>query len=63
MIESSRAAADIAEFVWFSSHFDASRQAEMLQQFIAERGVPDEMVPWLIEVFAELSERKMIMAG
>jgi hypothetical protein len=58
-----QAAVDIAEFVWFSSHFNAARQVEMLQQFIAERDIPDDMIPWLIEVFAELSERKMALAG
>lgn len=58
-----KAAVDIAEFVWFSSHFHAAQQVEMLQQFIAERDIPDDMVPWLIEVFAELSERKLALAG
>jgi hypothetical protein len=58
-----QAAAEIAEFVWVSSHFDAARQAEMLMLFIAERGVPNEMIPWLIDVFAELSERKLMLAG
>jgi hypothetical protein len=58
-----QAAADIAEFVWFSTHFDTSRQVEMLMQFIAERGIPEEMVPWLVDVVAELSERKQMLVG
>ena len=58
-----QAATDIAEFVWFSSHFDTSRQVELLHQFIAEREIPADMVPWLIDVFAELSERKLMLAG
>ena len=58
-----QAAAAIAEFVWFSTHFDTTRQVEMLMQFISERGIPEEMIPWLIEVVAELSERKLMLAG
>ena len=57
------AAAEIAEFVWFSTHFDTSRQVELLMQFIAEREIPAEMIPWLIDVVAELSERKLTLAG
>jgi hypothetical protein len=57
------AAADIAEFVWFSTHFDTTSQVELLHQFIAERQIPDEMIPWLVDVFAELAARKQILAG
>ena len=32
-----QAAVDIAEFVWFSSHFGAAGQVELLSQFVAER--------------------------
>lgn len=58
-----KAAVEIAEFVWFSSHFDMSSQAVMLQQYITERDIPPEMIPWLLEVFGELSERKLALAG
>ena len=57
------AAAEIAEFVWFSSHLNAASQVELLQQFIAERQIPEEMIPWLLDVYAELSARKQILAG
>ncbi|MGH6913427.1 MAG: hypothetical protein ACREH3_06935 [Geminicoccales bacterium] len=57
------AAAEIAEFVWFTSHLGASSQVELLDKFIAERNVPAEMIPWLVDVFAELSARKQILAG
>ena len=58
-----QAATDIAEFVWFSTHFDTSGQVDLLMQFVAERGIPTEMIPWLVDVFAELSERKLMLAG
>ena len=58
-----QAAVEIAEFVWFSSHFDAVSQVTLVQQFIDERNIPPEMVPWLLDVFAELSERKLALAG
>lgn len=57
------AAADIAEFVWLTSHFDATSQVQLLHQFIAERQIPEEMIPWLVDVYAELSARKQILAG
>ncbi len=58
-----QAAAQIAEFVWYSSHFNAGSQVQLLHQFIAEREIPEEMIPWLIEVYAELSERKLALVG
>lgn len=58
-----QAAVEIAEFVWFSTHFNAAGQAQLLSEFIAERDIPGEMIPWLIDVFAELSERKMMLVG
>lgn len=58
-----QAATEIAEFVWFSSHFDAHSQVELIMQFVAERDIPQEMIPWLVDVFAELSERKLMLAG
>jgi hypothetical protein len=57
------AAANIAEFVWFSSSFDTQTQAEMLAEFIQESGIPNEMVPWLLEVYEELVERKDALIG
>ncbi len=56
-------AATIAEFVWSASHFDASDQVFMLNEFIEETGVPEEMVPWLIEVYSELAVRKELLVG
>ncbi len=58
-----QAATEIAEFVWFSSHFNAHSQVELLSEYIAERDIPPEMVPWLVEVVADLSERKLLLAG
>ncbi len=58
-----QAAVQIAEFVWLSAHFDAGSQVQLLQEFIAERGIPDEMIPWLVDVYAELSERKLALVG
>lgn len=57
------AAAAIADFVWASSHFDAAHQAKMLDEFINESGIPADMVPWLLEVYAELAERKQMLIG
>jgi hypothetical protein len=61
--EEFQAAVAIAEFVWFSSHFQASAQVQLLQEFIVERGVPDEMIPWLLDIYAQLSERKLALVG
>lgn len=56
-------AASIAEFVWAATSFDAATQAVMLADFIAEAGIPDEMVPWLLDVVAELADRKAALLG
>lgn len=56
-------ASAIAEFVWATSHFDSQHQALLIDQFIDEAGIPDEMVPWLLEVYAELAERKAALLG
>lgn len=58
-----RTAAAIAEFVWATTSFDAATQAVMLADFIAEAGIPDEMVPWLLDVVAELADRKAALFG
>lgn len=58
-----QAAAAIAEFVWTTSHFNATTQMQLLNQFIEDTGVPEEMVPWLLEVYAELAERRQILEG
>lgn len=58
-----QAAAAIAEFVWATSHFNATTQMQLLNQFIEDTGVPDEMIPWLLEVYAELAERRQILEG
>lgn len=56
-------ASSVAEFVWASSHFDARTQAAMLTDFIEQTQVPDELVPWLLDVYAELAERKAALLG
>jgi hypothetical protein len=56
-------AAAIAEFVWATSHFDAGTQALLIDGFIQEVGIPPDMVPWLLEVYAELAARKEAMVG
>lgn len=57
------AAASIADFVWATAHFDSATQVMLLDEFIRESEIPDEMVPWLLEVYAELAERKEILTG
>lgn len=54
-------AAAIAEFVWTATFFDAAAQAELLDQFIDEAGIPEEMVPWLLEIYDELATRKQAL--
>lgn len=56
-------AATIAEFIWSATHFSAAEQVYMLDEFIEETGVPEEMVPWLIEVYSELAIRKELLVG
>lgn len=56
-------AAAIAEFVWATSHFDAATQALLIDSFIQDVGIPPDMVPWLLEVYAELAARKEAMVG
>ena len=57
------AATAIAEFVWAASHFDAATQARLTSEFIAESGIPADMIPWFLDVFAELVERKEALVG
>ena len=58
-----QSAAMIAEFVWSATEFDAQTQALMLADFIAEAQVPEEMIPWLLDVVAELADRKAALLG
>ncbi|HQZ90747.1 MAG TPA: hypothetical protein PLR44_11910 [Thermomicrobiales bacterium] len=58
-----QSAASIAEFVWAATSFDAATQALMLADFIGEAGISDEMIPWLLDVFAELADRKVALLG
>ncbi len=53
----------LAEFVWAATHFDAAAQALMLDEFIRETAVPEEMIPWLLDVYGELAARKMALVG
>ena len=56
-------AAMLAEFIWSATHFSAAEQVIMLDEFIRETGVPEEMVPWLLEVYSELAARKEALVG
>jgi hypothetical protein len=56
-------AVTIAEFVWSATHFSAEEQVYMLDEFIREAKVPEDMVPWLIEVYSELALRKEELVG
>ncbi len=58
-----QSAVALAEFVWMNSHYDTTTQVIQLQQFIQEAGVPEEMVPWLLDVYNELAERKQALVG
>ena len=58
-----QSAAMIAEFVWSATEFDAQTQALMLADFIAEAQVPEELIPWLLDVVAELADRKAALLG
>lgn len=56
-------AVTIAEFVWTATHFSATEQVYMLDEFIRETKVPDDMVPWLIDVYSRLATRKEELVG
>jgi hypothetical protein len=56
-------ASSLAEFVWTATHFDAAAQVALLADFIDETKVPEEMVPWLLDVYAELAVRKQALVG
>ena len=53
----------IAELVWAATFFDAATQAHILDDFIDEAGIPEEMIPWLLEVYDELAARKEALGG
>ena len=56
-------AVTIAEFIWTATHFSAQEQMVMLDEFIRETKMPEDMVPWLIEVYSELAQRKEELVG
>lgn len=56
-------AADLAEFIWSATHFDVATQMTLLDDFIEQTGVPDAMIPWLLEVYGELAARKIALVG
>jgi len=56
-------ASAIAEFVWTSTHFDAHSQVAMIATFIETSGISEELIPWFLDVFAELAERKAALLG
>lgn len=53
----------IAEFIWTATHFSSHEQMLMLDEFIRETQIPEEMIPWLIEVYSELAIRKEELVG
>jgi hypothetical protein len=56
-------AAELAEFIWSATHFDAQTQMILLNDFIEQTGVPPNMIPWLLDVYGELAARKMALVG
>ena len=56
-------ASELAEFIWASTHFSAATQATLLMDFIQETQVPEPMIPWLLDVYAELAARKVALVG
>ena len=58
-----RTASELAEFIWASTHFSAATQVALLNDFIQETKVPDAMIPWLLDVYAELAARKLALVG
>ena len=56
-------ASALADFVWATTHFDAATQVTLLDDFIVQTGVPEQMIPWLLDVYAELAARKEALVG
>jgi hypothetical protein len=56
-------ASSLAEFVWTATHFNAASQVALLADFIEDTQVPEQMIPWLLDVYAELAARKMALVG
>jgi hypothetical protein len=56
-------AAELAEFIWSATHFDAMTQVTLLNDFIEQTQVPDNMISWLLDVYGELAARKMALVG
>jgi hypothetical protein len=61
--EQFRTASAIAEFVWATAHFDSATQVVMIDEFIADAGIPPDMVPWFLDVYTELAARKAALLG
>jgi len=56
-------AAELAEFIWSATHFDSATQVVLLCDFIEQTQVPENMIPWLLDVYGELAARKMALVG
>jgi hypothetical protein len=56
-------AAELAEFIWTATHFDAATQAILLDDFIQQTQVPPHLIPWLLDVYGELAARKIALVG
>lgn len=56
-------ASALADFIWATTHFDAVTQVTLLNDFIEQTNVPEAMIPWLLDVYAELAARKEALVG
>jgi hypothetical protein len=61
--EQFQTASSLADFVWASTHFDARTQIALISEFIEESNIPDDMIPWLMDVYSELAARKAALLG
>lgn len=61
--EQFKVASTLAEFVWTTTHFDAHAQVAIINQFIEESGVSDDQIPWFLDIYTELAERKAALLG
>ncbi len=56
-------ASALADFVWAATQFDAATQVALLDDFIEQSNVPEQMIPWLLDVYSELAARKAALLG
>ncbi len=58
-----QAASRIADFIWTATFLDAESQAQMIDLFIEDVAMPNEMIDWFFEVYEELAARKQALLG